>query len=277
MKWFFVDDARQSTPGRNGMRPLVAVGGLVVDATNLRALCDGLDSACAAAGFPGRPDRGAEFKWSPGRDLWMRSNLVDEARARFYASVLETAKAHDTTAIVVAVDTKAQAAHTSKSCEMDALLLVLERFHKTLGSEDGIVVCDTPSGDRADETSFLSSCLAELASGTEYVKFKQFALPVLTAASHLVRPLQVADLVTSCTLAFIAGEARFSPTTFEHIKPILRRDGSRVGGYGVKIHPDYRYGNLYHWLLGDTHFWRAGSGVPMPMNGRGYARGPDEF
>jgi hypothetical protein len=49
------------------------------------------------------------------------------------------------------------------------------------------------------------------------------------------------------------------------------RDFGRIGGLGLKIHPDFRYANLYHWLLGDSHFVRYQSGYPLPFKSRPYA------
>lgn len=93
---------------------------------------------------------------------------------------------------------------------------------------------------------------------------------VLTSDSKHARLLQLADVVTSCTLSLIAGEERFAPDTFRHIEPLLRREAGRVGGVGVKIHPDLRYCNLYHWLFGDSHIWRNGVGHPLPLRGQMY-------
>jgi hypothetical protein len=56
---------------------------------------------------------------------------------------------------------------------------------------------------------------------------------------------------------------------------LLRDDGNRIGGVGVKIQPDFSYANLYHWLLGDTHFYKGFVGVPMPIIGRPYFESPD--
>jgi hypothetical protein len=55
-----------------------------------------------------------------------------------------------------------------------------------------------------------------------------------------------------------------------------RVDGGRIGGVGVKIQPDFSYANFYHWLLGDTHFYKGFVGVPMPIIGRPYFESPDE-
>jgi hypothetical protein len=50
----------------------------------------------------------------------------------------------------------------------------------------------------------------------------------------------------------------------------MRRDGGRIGGIGLKIHPDFKYANLYHWLVGNTHFHRGSTGFPMPLKGYRY-------
>ena len=40
----------------------------------------------------------------------------------------------------------------------------------------------------------------------------------------------------------------------------------RIGGVALKIHPDLRYSNLYHWLLVDSFLIRVSknSGFPLP-------------
>ncbi|HZK50776.1 MAG TPA: hypothetical protein VFD47_04340, partial [Actinomycetota bacterium] len=48
------------------------------------------------------------------------------------------------------------------------------------------------------------------------------------------------------------------------ILPLLREDYGCKGGRGLKIHPDLRYGNLYHWLLGDEAFVRYEGGIDLP-------------
>jgi len=45
---------------------------------------------------------------------------------------------------------------------------------------------------------------------------------------------------------------------------LLREDYGCKGGRGLKIHPDLRYGNLYHWLLGDEAFVRYEGGIDLP-------------
>ena len=110
--------------------------------------------------------------------------------------------------------------------------------------------------------------------GTQFVEFHSIAHSVLSTQSRFSRLLQAADLVTSCTLSLVAGEAKYAPPVFEHIKPLLDRQRNRIGGFGLKLHPDYRYANLYHWLVEDTHFWRLNCGTPYPLKDQPYAADP---
>jgi hypothetical protein len=72
----------------------------------------------------------------------------------------------------------------------------------------------------------------------------------------------------------LAGENRFSPEIFKFIKPLFRKEFSRIGGVGFKIHPDMRYKNLYYWLLGDEFLKRGNSGNPLPEEGCLYYDSP---
>jgi hypothetical protein len=91
----------------------------------------------------------------------------------------------------------------------------------------------------------------------------------------MVRLLQAADLVTGCSLAYIAGEKTYSPLLFARILPLYFKDSDRRGGVSAKLHPDLVFGNLYHWLFEDTHIWKKGSGFPMPHAGLPYATDAD--
>jgi hypothetical protein len=65
-------------------------------------------------------------------------------------------------------------------------------------------------------------------------------------------------------------EATFSPAIFQRILPLLDRTTDRIGGFGLKIHPDHKYANLYHWLVGDTTF----KGASLPSGSHPYAIDP---
>lgn len=251
------------------MRPLVGVGGVILDAEVVGPVQRAIDEQCREAGFPA----GEEFKWSPGRELWMWKELRGQLREKFFISVLKILAAHEAVAIVIAVDQDANPATNADTPEEDATRLFLERASNRFVRSDGVVIVDRPTGDRAAENRFLADCVMHLQDQGTYAIPERFALPVMAAQSRFVRLLQAADLVTSCSLAYISGEQRYSPPVFDAVKSMFPTDYGRKGGIGLKIHPDFRYLNLYHWLLGDSHFVRFQSGYPLPMKNQLYADG----
>jgi hypothetical protein len=264
MDLFAIDDSSRKRPSRDGMRSLVSVGGLHVPGGRLRDLELELDVLCKKTGFP----KGEEFKWSPGPGQWMREHLVEDARERFLLEALEIGAKAKAKAIVVIEDIHARkVARSSASHEEDVTLMFLERAQAALGFEgDALVVFDRPGGGRKREDEFLAQCMETIRSGSAFTKLDRLALAVATD-SKLSRTLQLADVVTSCSTAFVAGETRYSQRIFEaEILPMLREEYGRKGGCGLKIHPEKRYGNLYHWLLGDSHFVRYQEGHPLPSN-----------
>jgi Protein of unknown function (DUF3800) len=254
------------------MGSLVATGGVVVPAEGTGPLENGIDDLCRRYGFP----EGQEFKWSPGRDLWMRDNLVSTDRSDFFLEVIGLAADAGCCTIVVIEDTHRQQATSADTPELDTVLMFLERVDGLARSQgsDAIVIADQPGGGRGDESDFLRECLQLVLDGTEYAGLKSIPINVLTADSRHMRQLQLADLVTSCTTAFIAGEGLYAPQVFDALLPLAHRDWGCIGGRGIKIHPDGRYRNLYHWLLGDEYWIRSQSGWPLPLDGYSYASGP---
>lgn len=88
MHFFFVDDARQNSPTRPGMGPLIAIGGFHLLDSEVKKLNKEIDSICSNYGFPSNEP----FKWSPGRELWVWNNLIGEKRINFYIDVLTAAE-----------------------------------------------------------------------------------------------------------------------------------------------------------------------------------------
>jgi uncharacterized protein DUF3800 len=264
MDFFAIDDSARKRPSRDGMRSLVSVGGLHVPGDRLRDLERELDALCRKTGFP----KGEEFKWSPAPGQWMREHLVEDARERFFVEALEIGAGANAKAIVVVEDIYAQkVARGSASHEEDVSLMFLERAQAALGFEQhALVVFDRPGGGRKREDEFLAQRMETIRTGSAFTEMDRLALVVATD-SKLSRTLQLADVVTSCSTAFVAGETKYSRRIFETgILPMLREEYGRKGGCGLKIHPDKRYGNLYHWLLGDSHFVRHQEGHPLPSN-----------
>ncbi len=208
-----------------------------------------------------------QFKWSPRRGTWMRSNLIENHRRDFFQRVLDKAREADARVLVVIEDTDRNPAVAGQSAEFDTVIMFIERAESYLQGlrSTGLVITDRPGGGRAAEDEFLTDCLEVLLTGTPYVSVERIPVNVLSTSSHLVRLLQLADLVTSCTTAYVAGEDTYAPAVFPAILAIAHRDYDCVGGRGIKIHPDGRYRNLYHWLFGDADFVRFQVGVPFPM------------
>ena len=273
MDLFAIDDSGQSKPSRDGMKPLRSVGGLHVPGDKVRALELGLDALCESFGFP----RGEEFKWSPDRKSWEAQNLKADDRDRFNLGALSLARDAGASAIVAITDTDCKVGVTGAQSHEEAVtLMFLERAQACLpDGQHAIVLFDKPGGGPREETRFLTSTLEALRTGTTYSKLNRLALAVATD-SKLSRLLQLADVVTACSTSFVAGEPTYAAKIFtEGVLPLLRDDYGCTGGRGLKIHPDFRYRNLYHWLLGDTMFVRMQAGYELPDASRWYSTSPD--
>ena len=267
--FLFLDDAEQLDCPRDGMNRLIAMGGFSIDVHDAARLSSDLEELCGLAGLPA----GEPFKWSPKKNSWLQRNFTGEQKGNLFESLLQKVAEYNVSAHVMCCDPKARLLNGAKDAEQSTLLGILERFNFTLGPNDkGIVIVDRPAGDKKAEERYLGACLALTEDGGAYAKFDKLACPILTMPFPLSRPLQVADLVASITTAHVAGRpqaARFFPL----IKSLFREDKGRIGGVGLKLHPDYRFANLYHWLLGDTHYVRGSMGFPMPLSDRPYREG----
>ena len=263
----FLDDAAQKNCSRERVGRLVAIGGVAIEAAVCRKLELAIDELCIKTyGFPA----GEPFKWSPNKDHWMRTNLTEDRRRQFYNDVLTLAAKNGAIGLAAVSDaTKGLAIPEAKTAEMDVFIMTLERFDIALGQDVGMVVAARPSGGKGDEHRFLVSCAEAISAGTNYVKFEKFVTAVVTMPSSNSRLLQLADLVVSICTAMIAGHKEFAGKVFPAVRTILRASGGRVGGIGLKIHPDFSYANLYHWLLGDTQFKNSTlpiARLPFPNN-----------
>lgn len=269
----FLDDAEQRNCKRPRTGPLVAVGGIAIADTSARDLDRRLDEICQGAGFPA----GEFFKWSPGKSHWMRDNLIDQARRDFFEAILSAVADFGGVAQVTICD-RSRGTAVHENHEHDVILLALERFYLELGKEEvGIVVVARPSGGRSDEDAFLSECVDLVAAGTDYLKFDRLAMNVATMPMQNSRILQAADLVVSITTAMTAGHTQFASALFPQVHQMLRGAGGRKGGVGLKIHPDFVYANLYHWILEDDYLRRGNSGWPLPKKGLPFFESPDVF
>jgi len=269
MDIFFADDSVQRAPTRQDMNKLVGVGGIYVPSDRVNRLERSLNQLCLNAGFP----PGEEFKWSPHREDWMHQGLTGGSRTTFFAEVFRLCSEQGVRAVVVISDTESRHPKNAASHEDFTIMLLVERIEwlASRAGRDVVVVFDRPGGARADEESFLAACLEKIQTGTPFVRPARIALNALSTSSHFVRLLQAADLFTGCVTAYVAGEQRFSPPHMPAILPLLASN-ERIGGFGIKIHPDFWYANLYHWLFGDAYFWRGNIGHPLPLLTHPYPR-----
>jgi hypothetical protein len=265
----FADDAKQPRPYRKRMGPLVAAGAILVHVDRLQQLETSIETICQKKGFPVDDPLKSEFKWSPGRELWMRDNLTVADREQFFLSAIEQLGAAEVKVIVAIDDKRYSVANNSEdgsrqlTHEQDATYLLFEKINWLLRDlrENAIIINDRPSEREID---FLAAGLEMWRKGTRYVQFDRIAINLLCTQSRFVRLLQCADLVTSCVTAYVAGENVWSPRVFAAIKPLLHSKDGRIGGYGLKFHCT-RHRDLYHWLLGDSTYFAHGTTYDLPL------------
>jgi len=267
---FFADDSTQVNPSRVGMGSLVATGGLLVECDAIASLERSIAYICKQFGFP----PGEEFKRSPRTNSWMHGNLIGCHRHDFFLWVIQTCSDHGAKATVIISDETSSTPLSSPSHSEFVTKMLIERVNwlAKYKQTTAIIVADRPGGGTRQERAFLSQCMQNIQNGTGYVMPERIAINALSTDSKFVRLLQTADLIVSCVTAFAAGENTHSPPLFAAIRPLLASDMGRTGGVGLKLHPDLWYVNLYHWLLGDSHFIRSMNGWPLPLPRRPYAR-----
>ena len=267
MQLILADDSQQSKPTRRRMGPLVGIGGVHVERSAADSLERELNRLCRVAGFPD----GEEFKWSPRKHSWMWTCLHNPERDTFFCAALTAAALHGVRATVVVSDVGCRyAIKTSPSHEQDVTDMFLERSNWALAAANttGIVILDRPGGNQITAARYFAACFRTVTTGTPYVLPKRI-LRVEATTGYYSRLHQLADLVTGCTVARVAGSP-YSKVVFALIKPLLRTDGLRIGGVGLKIHPDLKYANLYHRLVGDRTWWKGTMGIDLPCPGRLY-------
>lgn len=208
----------------------------------------------------------------------MRCSLTDARREKFYRELIAILAEHRVVALVMAVDERHdQSSPDRQGSARKSIKFFLERVDqrgKKLNRQ-ALLVLDRPGGGRREESAFLKASTEIVEGGTEYVKLGHVAHSLLAADSHASRLLQVADVVTGVCLSVVAGRTQYAEPLFREIIPLLHRSAEdRIHGYGLKIFPDHRYANLYHWLVGEDTMWSGGVGLHLPANGRPYSHHP---
>ena len=273
MEVFFADDSKQNGI-RDGMGKIVSVGGIFLEESRLRALTEAVDEIAAAFGIP----ENEEIKWSPKKGAWIYENLHGDDRKECYTQILKAAADLDARAIVIAWDTGRTTLKGEKALAK-CLDYLFERIEVHLGkrSSCGLIVADRPGGGKKQEDEMLGDFLEKVQKGTEFVVPKNVLLNILTSPSHLIRHLQVADLVTGITTAMVAGQYKYAKPIFATINNMLIENHFHAsGGTGLKVFPGELI-NLYHWVLGENVFWKVGEGSRITLPHAGFLYYEDEF
>lgn len=244
------------------MGKLLAFGGILVEPAKLRQLSKAIDEIASGFGIP----PGEEIKWSPRKGSWIHENLKDEARKQCYSAILTTAADAGCKVIVVACDFEMRNLKPEWGFER-CVTYTLERVatHLAIQQSEAVIIADRPSGGHKEADQFLAGFVDQLNDSHNHMVAESFSLNMLTAPSHMVRHLQVADLVVSITSAMLAGQTKWASHYFELIKPMFVRNAlGYIGGTGLKVYPD-KLINLYHWVLGEAHFSKAGMLAAWPL------------
>jgi hypothetical protein len=122
--------------------------------------------------------------------------------------MLEAAAARQISTAVVIVDHGKRYTSRSKAeVGREILKWLYERISMHLSDRNdiGIVIADKPGGGAKQDSRWLADTLKLTNDGTEYVTPDRIVMPIVTAASHHVPHLQLADLVVAATTAAVAG------------------------------------------------------------------------
>lgn len=272
MDIFFADDSTQKSR-REMMGSVISLGGVLVTEEALRPLTAAIDKIANEFHIP----NGVELKWSPKKNSWIYENLHSNKREQCYRQVLETAVAHHVKAIVICWDTghgNKKPADAFDTC-VDYLF---ERLSVNLAKREttAIVVADRPGGGKSQEDEFLRSFVERFERGTDYVVPDHVLLNVLTTPSHLVRHLQLADLVTGITTAMVCAMDQFAGPLFPIVQEMfITNTAGGIAGTGLKVAPN-GLENLYHWVLKEGFLHKGGGALSykLPSPKLHYANDP---
>jgi len=261
MRFFFADDSTQKG-ARAGMGAnILGFGGVLVSGDRLRSLGAEVDKIASGFGIPANE----EIKWSPRKGSWIYDKLKGDERQACYSSILQCAVEHGCQAVVAVLDYEMRNLKQEWGFER-SVDYALERISTYLSNvrEEAVIVADHPAGGHKQSEKFIVAFAERLASEHNHLLADTFALNMLTAHSHMVRHLQIADLVVAITTAMVAGQVKYAAPYFKIVREMLLKNATGyIGGCGLKVYPD-RLINLYHWVLGDDLLVRGNTGWALP-------------
>jgi hypothetical protein len=218
---------------------------------------------------------GEEIKWHPPRNSFLATAggpLVTRLRTRMLAAAIDW----DVRSAVVVWDHGAAWWERPKEVGREILKYLYERIAMCLSDHDdvGVVIADKPGGGSMQEIQWLAGTLELTNDGTEYVTPDRVVLPIVTAPSHHVPHVQLADLVTAVTTAAVAGR----PSGLELGELLLALAHKHALGYageaGIVLWP--RRPNLFYWVFGERVWALPSAGYGYELPDPGWEYGSDD-
>lgn len=268
MRLVFIDDSQQQEPPRRGLGHLLAIGAVIVPEQQIAPYAAALAAIRTDLGIPA----GDEIKWKPPKGSFLASAGGETALA-LRTRMLQAAIDHEIKSIVVIIDhSAAYVQRPQPEVGREILKWLFERVSMLLDDHQdvGIMIADRPGGGSADEGRWLADTLRITDDGTEYVQPGKIVLPIVTAPSHHVPHLQLADLVVAATTAAIAGRKGGLDLKEWLTKLMHRHSLGDINGAGVVLFPP-KY-NLYYHAFGETSCSKPGrnTGFELPKRGEPY-------
>lgn len=258
MDVIYVDDSVQPDPPRHGMGELVGIGGVMVPEESIAAYATALTTIRTRLGIP----EGEEIKWKSSKGTFL-SGAGGELVGQLRREMLEAAAALGIKSAVVIWD-RGRVPWERGRVEREILNYLYERIKWHLDDHDriGMIVADEPGGGPKAEKKWLAETLGLTTNGTRYAPPDRVVMPIVTAPSHHVPHLQLADLVTAATTAAIAGRPS-AQALAPQLKNIAHTNSKgMIGGAGVVLWPPDLI-DLYYWVFGDEFYVKNGAGHPL--------------
>lgn len=275
MDFVFAADARQSRPLRPGMGPLVAAGGLFVPGEEVGKLEQDIEGLCREYGFA----ECEEFLSSPDEDASMYGNHIGHKGWRFLKESVRLLRERRVVAVVMVHDADCPTFSGATEAEMDVAGSFLRWVETRLAvrKSDGAILAPANIEGGGPEEGFVGGHLETLVNATSCSKASGVTLSALSLSLRHERLLQLAGVIVSCTTAVVGGDRQYAGELFAPVRGLLARKQGRTGRVGLSLHPYYMYANLYHWLVGDSHFWMHGTGFALPLACYPYSSRADVF
>jgi hypothetical protein len=258
MKLVFIDDSAQQNPQRVGLGELVALGAVIVPEDQITAFAFDLIAIKDRLGVP----QDEEIKWKPSKGSFL-ARADGETVTELRKSMLNAAIARGITSVVHVLDHGlVYRDRTVVQVGQELLRWTYDKVAFGLEGHGAVMIADKPGGGSADESRWLTQTLAVTNDGTAYTAPGKVVLPILTAGSHHVPHLQLADLVTAATTAAIAGRPHGS-----RLVPLLRQIARKnalgyVGGAGISLWPP-ELRDLLYWVFGEQMYVKGNLGESL--------------